>query len=81
MLKDESSKIVWWDTYNKLKHSDIDNYYLGNLGSAFLGLAALAGLLSMMHVGNVIFQMTLFLDFRYREPKEEIENRLFMDPQ
>jgi hypothetical protein len=77
MLKDESSRIYWWDDYNNLKHSDIDHYTDGNLGAAIFGMSALAGLLSMMHEGNILFQITLFRDFGYREPIEDLEKRLF----
>lgn len=74
MLKNESSWIAWWDGYNNLKHSDIDNYQDGNLASALFGLSALAGLICLMYEGNAATQIGLFRNFGYREPIEEIEN-------
>ena len=73
-----SKKISWWVTYNALKHSDIDAYKLGNLGYAIFGLSALAGLICTMYEGNIARYVTIFHDFGYREPIDELKKQLFV---
>jgi len=46
-------KLSWWDAYNSVKHSDIQDYTLGNLGNVLYGLASLAILYRVMdHTGK-----------------------------
>jgi hypothetical protein len=48
-IKNSKSKLKWWDAYNNLKHSEIDNYEDGCLSNAIYGMASLAILYTLMH--------------------------------
>lgn len=47
-IKDSKAKLQWWDAYNNLKHSEIDNIKDGCLSNVVYGMASLAILYDVM---------------------------------
>lgn len=48
-IKKDENRLKWWDAYNNLKHSEIDNFKDGCLSNTFYGMASLAILYTLMH--------------------------------
>lgn len=51
-IKNGDTKLRWWDAYNNLKHSEIDNLKDGCLSNVVYGIASLAILYTLMHPGR-----------------------------
>jgi hypothetical protein len=47
-IRDKKARIKWWDAYNNLKHSEIDNFQDGCLSNVLYGIASLAILYTLM---------------------------------
>jgi hypothetical protein len=76
-LLDPDTKIGWWNAFNDLKHSDLDNFAKGNLQNAINGMASIAGLFILMYHSNPAEHVRLFHNFGYRNPMQEVEQSLF----
>ncbi len=48
------NKLHWWEPYNKIKHSEIDNLSQGCLEHVIYGMATLAVLFKIMHPASVL---------------------------
>ena len=47
-FKEEDGRLQWWNAYNKVKHSDIENYDFGNLENALNSVGAIAILSALL---------------------------------
>lgn len=72
-LRDEDSRLDWWDAYNDVKHSDIDRFKVGNFENALNSMAALAILLTLIaKIGT-----KLFVNIGFFYPEEYLQSLLF----
>jgi len=47
-IGDMTTRLNWWDAYNNLKHSEIDNFQDGSLTNVIYGMGSLAILYALM---------------------------------
>jgi hypothetical protein len=71
--KNEKGKLKWWEAYNNVKHSDVDNFRDGNLENAMNSVAALAVILALFTEG----EGKLFINPGFYHPEEYLNKRLF----
>ena len=76
VISDPSTRINWWNAYNNLKHSEIDNYKDGCLSNAVYGIASLAILYTLMSP-NRMAEGRLFSLVGYFRPLEMVKKYLF----
>jgi len=69
------SKPRWWDSYNNVKHSEVDNYKDGNLRNVMNAIGALAILCEEM---GIFLELSIFTSIGIKYPLDMI---LFPDSQ
>ncbi len=76
--KNFGSKLAWWDSYNNVKHSDIERYSEGNFRNCVTSLGALAIIYTLIDSesrnGN---RIRLFDEIGFIEPEDAHESLLF----
>lgn len=76
--ENSGSTLDWWDSYNNVKHLDIEKYTDGNFKNCITSLGALAILYTLIDSesrnGN---RIRLFGEIGFVEPKETRESLLF----
>jgi len=75
-IKDTKTRLDWWDAYNNLKHSEIENYQDGCLTNVVYGMASLAILYTLMDP-NRRAEGRLFSLIGYFTPLEMVKTFLF----
>lgn len=68
-------KLLWWQPYNNLKHSEIDNLPDGSLSNIVYGMASLAILYDLVSPYGLTSK--LFLKIGYFKPMERVTSFLF----
>ena len=77
-VKKSPPTLEWWNAYNKLKHSDIDNFKDGCLAHAINGLASLATLYVLMdYHGAFSRRSELFFGVGYYSPMAKVKTYSF----
>jgi len=72
------TKLLWWEPYNNLKHSDIKNYKDGSLANAIYGISTLAVLHILMDpYTRLVGESDLFYKCGYYAPIDEAKKDLF----
>lgn len=74
-IKDTTTRLNWWDAYNNLKHSEMQNYQDGCLTNVLYGMASLAVLYALMSKGRG--KSRLFTQIGYFTPLETVRTALF----
>jgi len=74
-LADEGMKLEWWDAYNDVKHSDLENVRRGNLANTVNAVGALVVLSAL--IGEPGRHTLSFGAPMLYEPMDEILSRLF----
>lgn len=73
------SRIQWWNAYNNLKHSEMDNIANGCLSNVVYGMASLAILYCLMG-GRGRAEGRLFYLIGFFKPLEKLEPLMFPKP-
>lgn len=75
-LSDHRNKLIWWDSYNIVKHIDIKNYKEGNLSNVLYGVASIAIIYKLMspagHPGS-----SLFINIGYFDPPNLLTSSIY----
>lgn len=74
-IRDTKSRLDWWDAYNNLKHSDIENFQDGCLTNVVYGMTSLAILYSLM--ATLPIREQLFSLIGYFKPIDAIKKYSF----
>lgn len=75
-IKNAKTRLSWWDAYNNLKHSEIENYQDGCLNNVIHGIASLAILYTLMSPARRA-EGRLFSLIGYFSPIELVKAFLF----
>jgi|GEM_PF-1195703 len=75
-IGDVTTRLNWWDAYNKLKHSEIDNFQDGSLTNAIYGMGSLAILYALMSRYRRA-EGRLFTQIGHFRPIEIVKKALF----
>ncbi|MGD6851258.1 MAG: hypothetical protein ACQCN6_04270 [Candidatus Bathyarchaeia archaeon] len=75
-LSDDKVRIDWWDVYNNVKHSDIDNFPSGNLINSLNALASVAFLVYLFT--NIQQQSELFVRIGFYDDEADLKDSLFI---
>jgi len=75
-IKETKARLNWWDAYNNLKHSEIDNYKDGCLANVVHGITSLAILYTLMSPSRAA-EGRLFYLVGYFKPIDLVKKSLF----
>lgn len=74
-LREENSKLKWWNAYTDVKHFDIDKFQIGNFENTLSSVAALAILLELTSPRKGLPRLFPNIGFYY--PESYLQRLLF----
>jgi hypothetical protein len=75
-IKDDKTRLNWWDAYNNLKHAEIENLKDGCLSNVLYGMASLAVLYTLISPYRNA-EGNLFRQIGYFKPIDMVKKVLF----